>query len=164
MHINTDICTFVYLFVYLSSRSNCNKVESNPFNLTNPFRILRFLLPFGLVVALGLQHALTVGLEEWWQNVSWPAMGQWDDGQTLEHSIFGQSHMLLTQRFWWIGHVKDGCISSHLFMQTIALFFSLGIAQLHCYKLLACFLKIVCFPTPPFFTWNIHPRFVMIHM
>jgi hypothetical protein len=94
MHINTDICTFVYLFVYLSSRSNCNKVESNPFNLTNPFRILRFLLPFGLVVALGLQHALTVGLEEWWQNVSWPAMGQWDDG-----------HMLLTQRFWWIAHV-----------------------------------------------------------
>lgn len=46
-------------------------VESNPFNLTNPFRILRFLLPFGLVVALGLQHALTVGLEEWWQNVTW---------------------------------------------------------------------------------------------
>ena len=48
----------------------CNKVESNPFNLTNPFRILRFLLPFGLVVALGLQHALTEGIEEWWQNVS----------------------------------------------------------------------------------------------
>ena len=97
MHTNTDICTFVYLFVYLSSRSNCNKVESNPFNLTNPFRILRFLLPFGLVVALGLQHALTVGPEEWWQNVSWPAMGQWDDGQTLEHSIFGQNHMAMDQ-------------------------------------------------------------------
>eukprot|EP00435_Cladocopium_sp_Y103_P043011 s1118_g12.t1 len=46
-------------------------VESNPFNLTNPFRILRFLLPFGLVAALGLQHALTVGLDEWWQNVTW---------------------------------------------------------------------------------------------
>ena len=45
-------------------------VESNPFNLTNPFRILRFLLPFALVVALGLQHASSVGLEEWWQNVS----------------------------------------------------------------------------------------------
>eukprot|EP00435_Cladocopium_sp_Y103_P045086 s1118_g12.t2 len=54
-------------------------VESNPFNLTNPFRILRFLLPFGLVAALGLQHALTVGLDEWWQNVSWPGdLAAWD--------------------------------------------------------------------------------------
>ena len=96
MQINTDICTFVYLFVYLSSRSNesnCNKVESNPFNLTNPFRILRFLLPFGLVVALGLQHALTVGLEEWWQNVSWP-MGQWDDGSCRRRPCFSRLALL----------------------------------------------------------------------
>ncbi|CAK9086442.1 Guanylate kinase (GMP kinase) [Durusdinium trenchii] len=46
-------------------------VDSNPFSFTNPLRILRFLLPFGMVVALGLQHASIIGLEEWWQKVSW---------------------------------------------------------------------------------------------
>lgn len=47
----------------------------NPFNLTNPWRILRFLLPFTLVLGLGLQHANEIGLEEWWQNVSYRAGG-----------------------------------------------------------------------------------------
>ena len=45
--------------------------ESNTFNLTNPFRILRFLLPFGLVLALGLQNASSMGFEQWWQAVTW---------------------------------------------------------------------------------------------
>ena len=46
-------------------------VESNSFNLTNPFRIIRFLLPLTMVLALGLQHASSIGLDQWWQNITW---------------------------------------------------------------------------------------------
>ncbi|CAE7034283.1 NMT1 [Symbiodinium natans] len=45
--------------------------EWNPFNVGNPLRILRFLLPFGLVLALGLQYASTVGFEVWLDRLSW---------------------------------------------------------------------------------------------
>lgn len=60
----------IFYLVLLQQDVSVITVESNPFNLTNPFRILRFLLPFVLVAALGLQHASSVGLEEWWQNAS----------------------------------------------------------------------------------------------
>ena len=44
---------------------NSLTVESNPFNLFNPWRILRFLLPFGMVLALGLLNAVALGFDKW---------------------------------------------------------------------------------------------------
>ncbi|CAE7367770.1 unnamed protein product [Symbiodinium sp. CCMP2456] len=45
--------------------------EWNPFSVTNPLRILRFLLPFGLVLALGLQYASSIGFDVWLERLAW---------------------------------------------------------------------------------------------
>lgn len=45
--------------------------EWNPFSVTNPLRILRFLLPFGLVLALGLQYASSIGFDAWLERLAW---------------------------------------------------------------------------------------------
>eukprot|EP00434_Breviolum_minutum_P022810 symbB.v1.2.020126.t1/scaffold1676.1/size106311/3 len=61
----------IFYLLLLQQDVNVITVQVNPFNLTNPWRILRFLLPFTLVLGLGLQHANEIGLEEWWHNVTW---------------------------------------------------------------------------------------------
>ena len=60
----------IFYLLLLQQDVSVITMEVNPFNLTNPWRVLRFLLPFTLVAGLGLQHATEIGLEEWWQNVS----------------------------------------------------------------------------------------------
>lgn len=45
--------------------------ERTPLDVINPLRVLRLLIPLLLVVVLGVQHALLVGVDSWLAGISW---------------------------------------------------------------------------------------------
>ncbi|CAE8615726.1 unnamed protein product [Polarella glacialis] len=63
---------FVTVYLLLLQRDVDSLSPGNtPFDLLNPLRILRFLLPLILVLVLGLQSSFTLGFDTWLDGLRW---------------------------------------------------------------------------------------------